>query len=128
VQADDESAKLRRNYTYQVHDVHMELHGNLRLTETRTSDIPFVGGKPHRGPKRPQGSWSVYANPDNVAMAITPGSPRTAGQQIARSLGKDTGMRALNTLRRRHAGAIRRAVSNTEATCARAKGEAGFGD
>ena len=52
VQADDESARLRRNYTYQVRDVHKELDGkgNVRLTETRTSDILFIGGKPYRHP------------------------------------------------------------------------------
>lgn len=48
--ADDESARLARNYTCQVRDVHKELDGkgNVRLTETTTTDVLFIGGKPYR--------------------------------------------------------------------------------
>lgn len=47
VQADDETVRLARNYTYQVRDVHQELDGKgkVRLTETNTTDVLFIGGK-----------------------------------------------------------------------------------
>lgn len=50
VQADDETARLRRNYTYQVHDIHRELDGKgaVKITETHTTDVLFIGGKPYR--------------------------------------------------------------------------------
>lgn len=50
VKADDESAKLARNYTYQVHHIHRELdsQGNVKSTETDTTDVLFIGGKPYR--------------------------------------------------------------------------------
>jgi len=50
IKADDESAKLARNYTYQVHDIHRELDGKgkVKSTETETTDVLFLGGKPYR--------------------------------------------------------------------------------
>jgi outer membrane lipoprotein-sorting protein len=50
VQADDEAARLARNYTYQVRDVHKELDGkgNVKSTEIDTAEILFIGGKRYR--------------------------------------------------------------------------------